>query len=93
MQIQYDARTDLLYLRLDDEPQTVINRRVSDDVVLDIGRDDRLVGIEIMDASRHVRMDRLLPVTYEHALRGKSPAIVRESKARYGMRKKTRRLQ
>ena len=67
MQIQYDSGTDLLYLRLDDERQPMVNRRVSDDVVLDVGRDDRLVGIEIMEASRHVRMDKLLPVTYGHA--------------------------
>ena len=93
MQIHYDSRTDLLYLRFDDESQTVVNRRVSDDVVLDVGRNDRLVGIEIMEASRHVRMDKLLPVTYEHASRAESPAIVREGKARYGMRKKTRRQQ
>jgi len=91
MQIQYDSRTDLLYLRLDDESQAVVNRRVSDDVVLDVGRDDRLVGIEIMEASRHVRMDRVLPVTYEHAALGKSPATVCDRKARYRVTKKTRR--
>ena len=50
MQVHYDSRGDLLYLRFDDEKQDVINRRVSDDVVLDIGSDDRLVGIEILDA-------------------------------------------
>lgn len=88
MRIEYDSTTDLLYLRLDDEPQTVINRRVSDDVVLDVGRDDRLVGIEIMEASRRVRMDKLLPVTHEYASRAKPSTAVREGKARYGMRKK-----
>jgi len=64
MQIHYDAKTDLLYLRLDDERQPVVNRRVSEGIVLDIGSDDRVVGIEILDASRHVRMEKLLPVTY-----------------------------
>lgn|GEM_PF-132266 len=82
MQIQYDSGTDLLYLRLDDEPQAVVNRRVSEDVVLDIGRNDRLVGIEIMDASRHVRMDKLLPVTYAVPV-GKPLAVARESGVRY----------
>ena len=91
MQVHYNSRTDLLYLRFDDEPQTVVNRRVSDDVVLDLGRDDRLVGIEIMEASRHVRMDKLLPVTYEHALSGKPPATVRERRSRYGVAPKRRR--
>lgn len=35
MQIHYDSKTDLLYLRLDDDRQPVVNRRVSDDIVLD----------------------------------------------------------
>ena len=65
MHVSYNDRTDLLYLRLDDRKHDVINRRVSDDVVLDIGEGDRIVGIEILDASRHVTLDRLLPVKYE----------------------------
>ena len=65
MNIVYDDKTDLLYIRLDDRKQEVINRRVSEDVVLDIGDGDRIVGIEIMDASEHVTLDRLLPIRYE----------------------------
>ena len=65
MQILYNARTDLLYLRLDDRAQEVINKRVSEDIVLDIGEDDRIVGIEILDASKHLNLRNLLPVTYE----------------------------
>jgi len=62
MQILYDSKTDLLYIRLDDRSQQVINRRVSDDVVLDIGAEDHIVGIEILDASRRVNLQQLLPV-------------------------------
>ena len=65
MHVSYNDRTDLLYIRLDDRKQDVINRRVSDDVVLDIGEGDRIIGIEILNASRHVTLDRLLPVKYE----------------------------
>ena len=65
MNIAYDDKTDLLYIRLDDRKQEVINRRVSEDIVLDIGEGDRIVGIEILDASEHVTLDRLLPVRYE----------------------------
>jgi uncharacterized protein YuzE len=64
MQIHYDTKTDLLYLRLDDRKQQVMNRRVSEDVVLDIGEDDRIVGIEILDASKRLNLERLLPVEY-----------------------------
>jgi uncharacterized protein YuzE len=65
MQILYNAKTDLLYLRLDDRKQQVINKRISEDIVLDIGEDDRIVGIEILDASKHLSLERLLPVKYE----------------------------
>ncbi|MBE0426026.1 MAG: DUF2283 domain-containing protein [Nitrospirae bacterium] len=65
MNIIYNDKTDLLYIRLDDKKQDVINRRVSEDIVLDIGENGRIIGIEILDASKHVSLDRLLPVKYE----------------------------
>jgi uncharacterized protein YuzE len=64
MQVLYNSKTDLLYLRLDDQKQQVINRRVTDDVVLDVGEDDRIVGIEILDASKHLNLNQLLPIKY-----------------------------
>ncbi|MCX7840671.1 MAG: DUF2283 domain-containing protein [Anaerolineae bacterium] len=65
MQLFYDAKTDLLYIRLDDRKQSVINRRVTDAIVLDIGEGDKIVGIEILDASRHLNLEQLLPVKYQ----------------------------
>jgi len=65
MQVSYNDKSDLLYIRFDDRTQDVINRRVSDDVVLDIGEGNKIIGIEILDASKHVNLDRLLPVNYE----------------------------
>jgi len=65
MHVSYNDKTDLLYIRLDDRRQEVINRRVSDDIMLDIGEEDKIIGIEILDASKHVNLDRLLPVNYK----------------------------
>ncbi len=65
MQILYNAKTDLLYIRLDDRKQPVINKRLSEDIVLDVGESDRIVGIEILDASKRLNLERLLPVKYE----------------------------
>lgn len=65
MNIVYNDKTDLLYIRFDDRKQDVINRRVSEDIVLDIGEGDRIVGIEILDASKHIALERLLPIKYE----------------------------
>jgi uncharacterized protein YuzE len=64
MQVTYNSKTDLIYIRLDDRKQKVINRRLSDVVVLDIGRNDRIVGIEILYASKQLNLEKLLPVKY-----------------------------
>jgi uncharacterized protein YuzE len=64
LNISYNDKADLLYIRLDERNQEVMNRRVSEDIVLDIGEDDKIIGIEILDASRQVSLDRLLPVNY-----------------------------
>lgn len=79
MNIVYNDKTDLtatpkkscdflgcpdFYIRLDDKKQALINRRVSEDIVFDI-ENDRIVDIEILDVSKHVSLDRLLPVKYE----------------------------
>ena len=65
MQILYNDKTDLLYIRLDDRQQQVMNKRVSEDIVLDIGDDNKIVGIEILDASKHLNLNKLFPMTYE----------------------------
>ena len=65
MKIEYDERADLLYLRLDPRTQDVLNRRVSDDVVLDMGESHMIVGIETMHASRNLDLSQLLSVSFE----------------------------
>jgi len=65
MNILYNDKTDVLYIRLDDGKQETINRQVSEDIVLDIGEDNKIVGIEILDASKHVSLEKLMPVNYE----------------------------
>ena len=68
MTIHYDSKTDLLYLRIAPEQQQVTNQRVTENIVLDIGADNKIVGIEIMEASRHVNLDKLMPVEYLKAI-------------------------
>jgi len=64
MLIQYNTKTDLLYIRFDTRKQQVRNQRVSDDMVLDIGEGERIVGIEILDASKTVSLGSILPVKF-----------------------------
>lgn len=64
MKVTYDDRYDLLYLAFDDSAPQVENRDLADGIVLDIGEDDRIVGIEILGASKLVNLSRLLPIEY-----------------------------
>jgi uncharacterized protein YuzE len=65
MKISYDDKTDLLYLRFDEHQQEIVNQRLTEDIVLDIGTGGKIVGIEIQDASMHIDLKGLLPVAYE----------------------------
>jgi uncharacterized protein YuzE len=65
MKIYYDGKADLLYIRFDEERHQVVNRRVMEDIVLDIEDDDKIIGIEILDASKHINLARILPIYYE----------------------------
>ena len=68
MTIHYDSNTDMLYLRLEQQQQTVTNKRVTEDIVLDMGENDKIVGIEIMDASKHINLEALFPINYSKAV-------------------------
>jgi uncharacterized protein YuzE len=68
MTIHYDSKTDLLYLRIESATQEVINKRVSEEMVLDIGENEKIIGIEIMDASKHINPEKLMPIEYSKAL-------------------------
>lgn len=72
MQIVYTPKTDILYIRLDEQTQDVINQRVSDDVVLDMGNENRIIGIEIMDASLRLNLKNIFPVEFQVAVEAHS---------------------
>ncbi len=67
MTIHYNSSTDLLYLRIEQETQEVVNKRVTEDIVLDIGKDNKIIGIEILDASKHINLEKLMPIIYTKA--------------------------
>jgi uncharacterized protein YuzE len=64
MKIEYDDKEDLLYIRFDERRQELTNQRISDNIVLDIGDNNKIVGIEILDAMDSINLSALLPITY-----------------------------
>jgi uncharacterized protein YuzE len=74
MQIPYDGKTDLLDLRLDERRQPVMSAPPSEGVRSAIAEDNKIVGIEIFDASEHHTLQRLLPLHYEVSTIGRHHA-------------------
>ena len=65
MKIYYDGKADLLYIRFDEGKHQIVNKRVTEDIVLDIEEDDKIIGIEILDASKHINLSKVLPIEYK----------------------------
>lgn len=64
MQVYYDDEADALYLKLGDEsPERVIE--LSEGVNLDTTSEDKIVGIEILDASKKIDLKTILSYTLE----------------------------
>lgn len=65
MQVTYNSITDLLYIRMDSESHQVTNKRISEEIVLDLGEDGKIIGIEILDASKLLNLSSVLPISFK----------------------------
>jgi len=64
MKIYYDKEVDALYMKLGNKkPEGVIE--ISEGVNLDIATDGKIVGIEILDASKKIDIKTILSYTLE----------------------------
>ncbi|MEK6635209.1 MAG: DUF2283 domain-containing protein [Planctomycetota bacterium] len=64
MKVYYDNEIDALYLKLGDEsPEGVIE--ISEGINLDTTSEDKIVGIEILDASKKIDLKTILSYTLE----------------------------
>ena len=64
MNISYDARVDAVYIKLIPGHHEVDTKLVDDWVALDFDVRNRLVGIEVLDASERLELSGLLPVGF-----------------------------
>ena len=67
MQISYDTEADAMYIKFR-HGQFVRNREVAEGIILDIGKDDALLGIEILEASSRFSPQDLARVDIEMPL-------------------------
>ncbi len=64
MKVYYDDEADALYLKLGDEtPEGVVE--ITQGVNIDTTNDDKIVGIEILDASKKMNLKTILSYSLE----------------------------
>ncbi|SDN39807.1 Uncharacterized protein YuzE [Desulfonauticus submarinus] len=64
MKVYYDDEVDALYLKLsDDSPDGVIE--ISEGVNIDTTSEDKIIGIEILNASKKLDLTSLLSYSFE----------------------------
>ncbi len=61
MQVSYDTEADALYIKFQDGT-FVKNKEVQEGVILDIGQDEALLGIEVLNASSRFSLQDLCRV-------------------------------
>jgi uncharacterized protein YuzE len=79
MKISYDAEIDALYIRLLEGKHECRSVRLSEEVALNIGAGEKLVGIEILDA-RSVLGPGKIPAVMLEGLKSASPPLVGRDK-------------
>ncbi len=62
MYITYDRQVDAVYIKLIPGKHRITTVNVDEDIALNLDEQDRLVGIEVLDASKRLDLQYLLPV-------------------------------
>jgi len=82
MKINYDPEVDGLYIRLLDGEDECRSVRLSDEIALNMGAGEKLVGIEILDATAVLGVGRTPTVLLEGLEQVKGPLVVQEKPAK-----------
>ena len=67
MEINYDKDADAIYIKLC-ESNFVRNKKLDDDIILDIGENDEIIGIEIIDASKRIPKNSLSKILVKNLI-------------------------
>ncbi len=59
MKITYDKKTDAMYIKLNDKAVYHATRKVTDDVLIDYAKNGKVVGVEVLAASKNTALPKL----------------------------------
>ena len=78
MKISYDSEIDALYIRFVEGKQECRTMRLNEEVALNIGPGETLVGIEVLDAREVLGAGKVPAVVLEGLASSSAPLVVRE---------------
>ena len=84
MKISYDPEIDALYIRLREGRHECRPVRLSEEVALNIGAGETLVGIEILDAKSILGPAKIPAVTLEGIESVTGPLVLHDKPVKYG---------
>jgi uncharacterized protein YuzE len=82
MKISYDSEIDALYIRLIEGKHECRTVRLNEEIALNIGKGEKLVGIEILDAREVLGAGKLPSVVLEGISASVAPLAAREKPSR-----------
>ncbi len=62
MKIRYDPEVDAAYILFKDDLVQVTTIRLTEDIAVDFGPREEVIGIEILDASEHLNLKKEMPM-------------------------------
>ena len=78
MKISYDPEIDALYIRLIEGKHECRTMRLNEEIALNIGEGETLVGIEVLDAKEVLGSGKVPALTLEGIAASVAPLAVRE---------------
>lgn len=78
MKISYDSEVDALYIRFVEGKHECRTVRLNEEVALNIGEGETLVGIEVLDAKEVLGSGKVPAIVLEGLTSSSSPLVVRE---------------
>ena len=54
MNITYDKKVDAMYIKLNENEPYHSTKKVTDDVLVDYSKKGKVIGVEVLDASKNV---------------------------------------
>ncbi|MDH5186881.1 MAG: DUF2283 domain-containing protein [candidate division WOR-3 bacterium] len=61
MKVSYDPKVDAAYISFKKGPLQVTTIRLTEDIAIDFGPNEEIVGIEVLDASEHLEIQKDAP--------------------------------